>query len=328
MILAGDIGGTKTVLALYEGDADGFRERRKATFPSGAYATFEAVLDEFLGAAGRPPLLSASVGVAGPVIDGRSRLTNLPWSLEEQALASFAKVRRFKLLNDLEAAAYGMLHLPSEGYTVLNAGADPGRKGNIAVIAAGTGLGEAILYWDGREYQPIATEGGHSDFSPRDDVEIELFKYLRTHLRGHVSQERVLSGPGVFNVYRFLRSRGELGEPEGLGRELADSADPSATVARAALERGDPLSAATLELFAGAYGSEAGNLALKCLASGGVFIGGGIAPKLLPVMRSGAFMRAFTDKGRFGGFLRGLEVRISLEPEAPLIGASRYALRL
>lgn len=328
MILAGDIGGTKTVLALFEVAGDELHERRKSKFASGGFATFDALVCEFLDAAERPALRAACVGVAGAVIGGRSKLTNLPWILEERGLAASLSVPRVKLLNDLEAAAYGMLHLPGSGYAVLNPASEPGRKGNVAVIAAGTGLGEAILYWDGTNYHPIASEGGHTDFAPRNDLEIDLLRYLRGHLRGHVSYERVLSGPGVFNLYRFLRQRGEIAEPEWLARELAASKDAGATIARGAFERDDPLCVATLDLFAALYGSEAGNLALKCLAAGGVFVGGGIAPKLLPVLRRGPFMQGFTDKGRFGDFLRGLEVRVALDPEAPLIGAARYALRI
>ena len=328
MILAGDIGGTKTVLALFELAGDDLREQRKSTFPSAGFATFDAVVAEFLGADGRRDLSAACIGVAGAVIGGRSQLTNLPWLLDEASLAASMGVPRCKLLNDLEAAAFGMLHLPSSGYALLNPAAEPGRRGNIAVIAAGTGLGEAILYWDGGRYHPIATEGGHSDFAPRNDLEIDLLRYLRGHLRGHVSYERVLSGPGVFNLYRFLRDRGEVGEPEWLAREIAEAQDPSAAIARGALERDDPLCAATLGMIADLYGSEAGNLALKCLAIGGIFVGGGIAPKLLSVLKGGGFMRALCDKGRFSNLLRGLEVRVSLDPEAPLIGAARFALTL
>ena len=203
---------------------------------------------------------------------------------------------RIKLLNDLEAAAHGMFHLKEDELSVLSRGAEPPRNGNIAVIAAGTGLGEAILYWDGEQHQVIASEGGHADFAPRTDEEIGLLKYLRKKYGGHISYERVLSGPGFFDIYCFLRDTGFSAEPDWLGARLK-SGDPSEVVTKAGLEEGEPLSIRSLAMFASLYGAEAGNLALKCLAVGGVYVGGGIAPKILPVLKEGTLHGGFYKQG-------------------------------
>jgi glucokinase len=220
-----------------------------------------------------------------------------------------------------------MLHLRPDELSLLSAGAKPKRKGNVAVIAAGTGLGEAMLFWDGSQYCPVASEGGHADFAPRTDQEIELLRYLRTQYGGHVSYERVLSGPGFFNLYAFLRDSGYAPEPDWL-KERLRSGDPSATITQVGLAGDDPLCSATLDLFAAIYGAEAGNLALKCLAVGGVYVGGGIAPKILDKLKDGAFFRAFTDKGRFSSLMKSIEVSVALNPRAPLIGAAHFARRV
>jgi glucokinase len=324
MILAGDIGGTKTVIGLFEQAGGLLRAVREETFPSKSYATLEAILDRFLGAASRPELRSACFGVAGPVIEGRSRTTNLPWELDEPALEKALQVPRVKLLNDLEATAYGMLHLDSTDLCALQPGLK--RKGNIAVIAAGTGLGQAMLYWDGQHHHPIASEGGHADFAPRTDLEVDLLNYLRREF-GRVSYERLLSGPGLFNIYRFLRDSGFATEPEWLRQRIAQG-DPGAVISQIGLAGEHPLCTRTLDLFTSVYGAEAGNLALKALAVGGVYVAGGIAPKILPRLQDGAFIRAFTDKGRLSDVMRSIEVKVALNPRAPLIGAAHYALRL
>lgn len=326
MILAGDIGGTKTLLALFD-DARGTLElQRDATFPSQESASLEAILTRFLGST-PTPLRGACFGVPGVVTDGHCETTNLPWTLDERDLAQHIGAPRVKLLNDLEAAAYGMLHLQPGDLTALNKGAPPSRGGNIAVLAAGTGLGEAMLIWDGSHYLPVATEGGHADFAPRTDQELELQRYLRRKFGNHVSYERVLTGPGLHNVYNFLRDSNFAPEPTWLAEELS-TGDPSAIIAENGLARRDPLCVEALNLFVAAYGAEAGNMALRCLAVGGVFIGGGIAPKLLPALRSSRFMEAFTAKGRFAELLHSIPVNVALNARAPLIGAARYALRL
>ena len=324
MILAGDIGGTKTVIGLFEEAGHRLHAIREETFPSQSHGSLEEILDRFLGSGSRLPLRAACFGVAGPVIEGKSTVTHLPWGLDERRLAGILHVPHVTLLNDLEAAAYGMLHLEPTDLCTLQPGLP--RKGNIAVIAAGTGLGEAILYWDGKCYHSLATEGGHTDFAPRSDIEIELLRYLQ-RAYGHVSYERLLSGPGLFNIYRFLRDSGVALEPEWLRTRIARE-DPGSVISEIGLAGDDPLCAKALDLFVSLYGAEAGNLALKAFALGGVYIGGGIAPKILPKLQDGAFTRAFADKGRFADLLRSIGVKVALNPRAPLIGAAHYGLRL
>jgi len=327
MILAGDIGGTKTVLALFEEANGALRHVRDDTFPSRDHPTFEGIVEQFLRNQRGLRLRAGCFGVAGAVIDGRVHTTNLPWTLDETTLAAFIHAPRVKLLNDLEAAAYGVLFLQGAELAVLNPGSEPQRKGNVAVIAAGTGLGEAMLFWDAPHFHPVASEGGHADFAPRTDEEVELLRYLRRKFGGHVSYERVLSGPGFYNVYCFLRDTGVAPESPALRAQLAGN-DPNPVIAQLGLAGQEPLCVKTLELFAEIYGAEAGNLALKCLAVGGVFIAGGIGPKVLPLLQNGGFMRGFIDKGRFTDFMKSLRVSVALNPQTPLIGAAHYALRV
>jgi glucokinase len=325
MILAGDIGGTKTVLALFEESGSGMRQLRDGTFPSQAHASLEEILAKFLDGKPSPALRSACFGVAGAVIEGKCKTTNLPWQLDEVQLAAAIGASRAKLLNDLEAAAYGMLHLGAEELLPLNPDAVPRRKGNVAVIAAGTGLGEAMLYWDGQKHHPLASEGGHTDFAPQTDEEIDLFRWLRGKF-GHVSYERILSGPGFHNIFLFLRESGRYAESAALKEAMEAGGDPNIAVTRLGVSGEDALCTATVDLFCSIYGAEAGNLALKCVAVGGVFIGGGIAPKLGgTVLKKGNFLNAFTSKGRFAPLMKSLEVNVALNPRAPLIGAAHYA---
>jgi glucokinase len=310
---------------LFALEGDGIRLLREEVHPSAEYGSLEQILGLFLGQS-PPPLEAGCFGVPGPVLDGESRTTNLPWHLAEKSLQKATSSREVKLLNDLEAMAYGMLFLSPEQLSFLQ-GKSPAGKGNIAVVAAGTGLGEAILYWDGTRYHPIATEGGHTDFAPRTDQEVELLHYLREKVGGRVSCERVLSGPGFTSVYEFLRDRGYYPEPAWLAERLKTDL-PNAVITEIGLAGQDPLCEATLDLFISLYGAEAGNLALKCLALGGAYIGGGIAPKLLPVLQRGPFLEGFTDKGRFRDLMRSLPVAVCLEPRAPLLGAAHYAARL
>ncbi len=328
MFVAGDIGGTKTTLALYE-EADGtLTQLRDETFKSKDHSSLEQILGKFLRG---EPLKAGCFGVAGAVIEGKAQTTNLPWRLDESELALAIHAPRVKLLNDLEAAAYGMLHLKPEELVTLNPGNPPVRKGNVAVIAAGTGLGEAMLYYDGQRHHPLASEGGHCDFAPRTDVEIELLKYLRAkpELKGHVSYERILSGPGYMNVYEFLRDKGYYPETADLKAKLSSPDLPAAAVITQLGQAGsDALCRATNDLFCEIYGAEAANLALKCVSVGGVFVGGGIAPKMLPDLQRGSFWKGFVDKGRFAGLMKSLPVFVSLNPRAPLIGAAHYATSL
>jgi glucokinase len=321
MILVGDIGGTKTVLALVRPTGFGRDTVRETVFASREHAQFDDLLSEFLkGSTERPAAIC--LGVAGPVVDGRCHTTNLPWLLDERDLRIALGVQGVKLLNDVEAAALGVLGLRDDEVVTLNTGRRS--VGNVAVIAAGTGLGEAILAWDGRRHVPVPSEGGHTDFAPRTDREIELLRFLRAEF-GRVSYERVISGPGQHNIYRFLRDTGTVGEPDWLRDELA-AGDPSAVVTRVGLAKRHPLCVDAVDLFASLYGAEAGNLALKSFAVGGVFVAGGIAPKIIDKLRDGSFMTAFSDKGRYRSFMDSIPVKVSLNPRMPLLGAARYAI--
>ena len=323
MILAGDIGGTKTLLALYEGSRGTLSHVRGESYRSGDARSLEEILQRFLGSASIAPLQGACFAVAGPVVDGKCKTTNLPWELDEAQLGEALRTR-VRLLNDLEGAAHGLLSIAPNELEVLQPGLK--RQGNVALIAAGTGLGEAILVRAGDRHHVIASEGGHADFAPRTDLETALLGYLRK-AHGHVSYERLLSGPGLHNIYRFLRDCGHGAEPAWLTERLA-TGDPSAVISEAALSASDPLCAAALDLFVSIYGAEAGNLALKSLALGGVFVSGGIAPKILPKLRNGSFVKGFNDKGRLAGLMRSLEVTVVLNPRLALIGAATVATDL
>jgi glucokinase len=328
MLLAGDIGGTKTVLALYDDSGGLLKQEREASLPSQAHPTFDGILDAFYQGGPRPPLRAACFGVAGPVMNGQVRTTNLPWLLDETALATALGAGCVKLLNDLEAAAFGMLYLPDSEMVPINPKAQPRRKGNIAIVAAGTGLGEAILYWDNQRYHPIATEGGHTDFAPQNEQEIALLRFLQKKYNGHVSYERLLSGMGVTNLFEYLRQTGAHAETPELKKRLAQGGDPNPVIGELGFAGTDPLCVATLEMFAHLYGVECGNLALKCLATGGVFVGGGIAPRYLSLFLRGHFLSGFTDKGRFRPLMESLPVLVCTNPRAPLVGAAQYAARM
>ena len=321
VLLAGDVGGTKTAVALFEARAAGLRLVREAVLPSGEFKSLEAVVRRFLGDDPAPRVAAACFGVAGPVVDGRCATTNLPWAVDEQSVAEAIGARRVRLLNDLEAAGYGVLTLPPRDLVVLQTGRQ--RKGNMVLIAAGTGLGEAILVWDGKRHRVVASEGGHTDFGPRNDIEIDLLRFLRKEF-GHVSYERVVSGPGLQNIYRFLLDSGQAPEPEWLKERMARE-DPSAVVSEVGLAGGHPLCTTALDLFVSVYGAEAGNLALKALAVGGVFVGGGIAPKISAKLAGGAFLRAFCDKARYSELMKSIPVRLVLNPRAALLGAAHVA---
>lgn len=324
MILAGDIGGTKTVLALVTKDAAGALVcEQEQTFPSQAYPEFTDILQAFL-----PPgtaITAACFGVAGPVVGQRCQTTNLPWLLDGEELKQRLGINQVKLLNDLEAMALGMLYLPDEDLLELNPNAQA-QPGNIAVIAAGTGLGEAMLYWDGERHHPIGTEGGHCDFAPQTEQQDALLAYLRGKYPGHVSCERLVSGMGFGNIYDFLCAHDFatacLAVPEV--SDYDSGIDRNAVISRLGVSGEDALCAETVRLFVELYGAEAGNLALKSLAIGGVFIGGGIGPKILPMMKDGQFIQAFKAKGRFAGLLDTVSVKLSLNPRTPLIGAINY----
>ena len=321
LILAGDVGGTKTDLGLFKysaGTLELVREHRYATVKFGS---LEAVCAEFLGAGAT--VNAACLGVPGPIIDGRAHATNVPWELSSSALSRVMKGVPVRLLNDLAAIAYGMVNLKPEDFAVLHRAENPPAHGNIAVIAAGTGLGESSLVWEGDRYYAVASEGGHSDFAPHDAEQIELLRFLSGEF-GHVSYERVLSGPGLWNIYKFLRRESHADEPAWLSGQIA-AGDASAAVSEAAIAGRDPVCVRALTIFCDIYGSEAANLALKVLALGGVYLGGGIAPKILPMLTNGTFVRGFLAKGRLNEILKRIEVRVALNPAAGLIGAAHVA---
>ena len=317
MILAGDIGGTKTILALCD---DRGAIQREATFQATDFDSLEAIIATF--EAGEQ-VTAACFGVAGPVVGGVAKITNLPWVISEAALA--AKLgARVTLLNDLQATALGALVLPATSFAVLQPGDTPLPNGTVAVIAPGTGLGEAVLFHDGRRYRALPSEGGHADFAPGTDDEIELLRYLRGKYGEHVSYERVLSGNGLGDLYRFARTRLGTPEPGWLAVELA-TGEYNAAVANAALATRDDACVLALEMFVQILGAEAGNLALRGLCTGGVVIGGGIPPKILPALQAGSLLDRFNAKGRFSNWTRALGVRVALEPRAALLGAASQA---
>ena len=321
MILAGDIGGTKTILVLFRVEGKQLIQVRQEIFPSKAYAGLEEVIQKFL-LKSEGSTESACFGVAGHVIKGRCETTNLPWIVDAEQIGKQFGIPQVVLLNDLEAMAYGTIGLTEKEVYILNAG-NIDLHGNRAVIAAGTGLGEAILFWDGRGFRASASEGGHTDFAPRNSIEIRLLEYLLKSF-DRVSYERVLSGQGVFNIYRFLRDTGHGEEPSWLSVRLAVE-DPAAVISEVALARKDDLCVKTLEMFVSIYGAEAGNLALKSMSTGGVYIGGGIAPKILDALLDGRFLKAFLDKGRYSQLMGQIPVRVILNDKAALLGAARYS---
>lgn len=322
MILAGDIGGTKTVLALFTQQDDGDLQcLREQTFASREFAQFDEVLTAFLPS--DTAVNAACFGIAGPVVKQRCQTTNLPWLVDAEQLKPQLGTERVRLLNDLEAMALGLLALPEQDLVELNPNAQA-QTGNIAVIAAGTGLGEAILFWDGERYWPIATEGGHCDFAPQTGQQDLLLAYLRNQYGDHVSYERVLSGPGFSVLYDFLCDCQFAPPCPAVFDFSSEGPDRNAVISRLGVNDEDALCAEAVRLFAEIYGAEAGNLALKSLAIGGVFIGGGIGPKIHPLLENGDFMSAFKNKGRFMPLLDGVSVKLALNSRAPLIGASRY----
>ncbi len=321
MILAGDIGGTKTVLSILTRDSHGALTcLQEQTYVSQQFSKFDDLLTAFLPA--DITIKSACFGVAGPVVNQRCQTTNLPWLLDASELKIKLATSKVKLLNDLEAMALGMLHLPEHDLIELNPDAET-QVGNSAVIAAGTGLGEAILYWDGSKHHPMATEGGHSDFAAQNAQQDLLLSYLRKSYPDHVSYERILSGIGFSHLYDFLCEQG-FAPPCPIVPETTGGIDRNAVISRLGVAGEDVLCAEAVRLFVGLYGAEAGNLALKSLATGGIFIGGGIGPKILPALQDGAFMRAFKAKGRFFPLLDKISVKLSLNPRTPLIGAINY----
>jgi glucokinase len=322
MILAGDIGGTSTRLALFEIRGGPLIPIERETFSSRAYKSLNEIVSAFLQA--HPVKVEhAAFGIAGPVRKGRVEATNLPWVIDAAQLTSELVAAHVSLLNDLEANTYGIFELAPKDFAVVNAGSPP-EGGNIGVISAGTGLGEAGATWDGTRFIVFATEGGHTDFAPRTEEEIDLLRFLQQRLGGRVSYERMLSGPGLYAIYQFLRATGRAVEDAWLRDEMQHG-DPPALIGQYGLNGKSELCVRALDWFVSIYGAEAGNLALKLMATRGIFVGGGIAPKILPKLQSGAFLDAFCDKGRFEPLLRAIPVRVLLNDQAALLGAARYA---
>jgi glucokinase len=322
MILAGDIGGTNARLAFFDFLNGHFNLVSASIFPSRDYSGLDKIVTEFVDSSDVHPE-TACFGVAGPVRNGRVETSNLPWIVESKRLADELKIEKAVLINDLEATAWGIAALSGKDVVTLNPINGPA-IGNQAVIAAGTGLGEAGLYWDGTQHHIFATEGGHTDFAPRNDLEVELFCYLHKRF-GHVSTERILSGPGLVNVYTFLRDTRRGGEQEWLLDEMAHE-DPAAAISRAGLEGKDALSEQALDIFVSVYGAEAGNLALKTKATGGLYVAGGIAPKLLPKLTGPLFMQAFLEKGRMRPLMESMPVHVITNDKLALLGAARCAV--
>jgi glucokinase len=324
MILAGDIGGTKTNVALFQtnGSAVGAVVRQQK-FPSGGYDSLEAILTEFIGET-KLDISGACFGIAAPVIEGFAKTPNLSWTVSADSLAGLLEIDRVGLINDLEATALGIPALNEAQLLTLNVG-DATDDGHRALIAAGTGLGMAGIFYRDGYYHPLASEGGHSDYAPHETIEIELLEYLKGKFSGHVSWERVLSGPGLFNVYCFLRERGGLDEPAWLAEQIS-SGDKTAAVSAAALAHKSELAVKALDLFVSVYGAMAGNLALMMMATGGLYVGGGIAPKISEKLKDGTFMKAFTNKGRLSSVMTSIPVHVILEDKTALFGAASAAL--
>jgi len=321
MILAGDIGGTKTNLGLFEIDSGELKLRRFESYPSKNYPGLESIIVEFLETAGSGSVDAGCFGIAGPVVEGRSVTPNLPWVVESQVLAERLSLAFVTLINDLEATAHGIAELKPEEFVTLNEGVP--EIGNAALIAAGTGLGAAGLFWNGERHVPFASEGGHMDFAPRGQLEMELLAGLLTKSR-HVSVERVLSGPGLRNIYDFLRSVNYAEESPEVEARFAGR-DPSSVIANAAIARESDLCVKALDMFVSIYGATAGNAALVLKAIAGVYIGGGIAPKIIEKVKDGTFMKAFTAKGRLAPLLEALPVRVIMNDKTALLGAARVA---
>jgi len=320
-VLAGDIGGTKTRLGMFEVEGDVCRLVEECSYPSREHAGLDEIVVEFVDSGGGE-CQAACFGIAGPVTGRRMRVTNLPWVVDADELEKRSGISKVALLNDLEATGWGVSALHESQFVVLNQGLMDA-TGNGAVIAAGTGLGEAGIFWDGKQATPFACEGGHASFSPTDELGDRLLQFLRG-IHGRVSWERVLSGPGLANLYRFMVADAGETEPEWF-LEAECAGDPVPAVSGAALEGRCQISVRTLELFARLYGEEAGNLALKMMAAGGVWVGGGIAPKILPFLEGGAFKDGFLAKGRMRPLVESMPVRVILDDRAALYGAARFA---
>ena len=323
MILAGDIGGTKTNLGLFETVEGGIALHAQQSYPSREHVGLEAIVNKFLE--GREARVRAACfGVAGPIVEGQVVTPNLPWVVSAASLARTLGLNAVALINDLEATAHGIAALKADEFFTLNEGVPV--TGNAALVAAGTGMGVAGLFWNGQRHVPSASEGGHIDFAPRNLMESELLKYMQSK-HGRVSVERIVSGPGLFNVYDFLRHSGYATESAAVTARFA-SEDPSSVISRAALAGECRMCVQALDLFVAVYGAFAGNIALVLKATGGVYIGGGIAPKILEKLKDGTFIGAFMGKGRMSSLVATIPVRVILNDKTALLGAARVAAEI
>ncbi|MBN1552951.1 glucokinase [bacterium] len=322
-ILVGDIGGTQTRLALVRSSRQSLEIENLKIFKNSQFASLETVLERFL-TKDFNTVQSACFGIAGPVIGNRCITPNLEWEVDGYRLARHLDISRTFLLNDLQATALGIFELKPSDFMVLQEG-KPDPSGNAALIAAGTGLGEAGIHRIGDDLHPFPSEGGHTDFSPQNQVEMNLSLYLAARYN-HVSWERVVSGQGILNIYSFIRDGSTEDEPVWL-REQFEKIDPAAAISKAAEEKTDTVCAAAMDLFLSLYGAEAGNVALKFLATSGLFVGGGIAPKIQPLLASSDFMKSFLNKGRMKPLLQDVPVKVILNESTPLLGAARHALK-
>jgi len=313
MILAGDIGGTKTHLALFDKNK---RKVREEKFPSKDHSSLEEIVSTFLKG---EKVEKACFGIAGPVQNNTVRTTNLPWNVNAKNFS----IPNVRLLNDLESNAYGLFELKEDQLYCISEGKTE-FDGNRALVSAGTGLGEAGLFFDGKKHHPFSCEGGHVDFGPRNELEIELLRFLIKKF-GHVSSERILSGPGIYNIYSFFVEKGGLAKDQEV--EAAPEGERPKVISDRGCEKKSEICVKTLELFVELYGAEAGNCALKFMAYGGVYLGGGIAPKIKPLMTGGLFMKGFKEKGRFEKIMDSLPVHIVLEQETALLGSMHYAMQ-
>jgi glucokinase len=323
MLLAGDVGGTKTTLALFARE-NGLQPRSEATFQSDDYDSLEAVVQAFLDRVG-VSVERAIFGVAGPVLRGEAHVTNLPWVIREAALVESCGLPAVKLLNDLQAMAYGVLELSADDLYSLNDA--PSRDSTKAVIAPGTGLGEAVLFYQNSDYHVLPSEGGHVDFAPTNLFELELLRWLMGRF-GHISYERVCSGRGIPNIYAYLKANHFADELPQVAEALRTAEDPTPIIVQHAMAGTCELSIATLNTFVSVLGSEAGNLALKVMATGGIYVGGGIPPKILPKLKDGTFLAAFVNKGRFADMLARIPVYVILNERTALLGAAAFGRRL
>jgi len=328
-ILAGDIGGTKTSLAAFSSEQGPEAPLAEGTFPSGEFPSLESLVREFLSGKGNDIKIDLAVfGVAGPVVGGGAKITNLPWTMDESALGKALGVPSVRLINDLLACACAVPSLRASDLHTLNPGV-PEQGGSKAVVAPGTGLGEAYLTWDGTRYRAYASEGGHCGFAPANGLETDLLRYLRGRF-DHVSYERVCSGMGLLNIYNYMKDSGHA-NASGRIAEIPDGiSDPVPMIIRSALDADRPctLCLGALNLFIAILGAEAGNMALKVMASGGVYLGGGIPPRILPALQEGPFMDAFRRKGRMSELMERIPVHVIMNPKAALLGAASYAMSL